>query len=77
MTTDDGKNGLRVSHSALPEMRARLALLNAAISALQRYQGHSKVDLRYDVRDAVSTAGVRLRPFLVARRGNSRAEKAS
>jgi hypothetical protein len=67
MTTDDGKKRLRVSHSTLPEMRARLALLNAAISALQRYQGRSKEDLR----------GVRLRPFLVARRDNPRAEKAS
>ena len=67
MRTDDEKKHPRSSSSALPEMRARLALLNAAISALQRYQGYSKEDLR----------GVRLRPFLVARRDNPRAEKAS
>jgi len=76
MTTDDVKKGLRLSHSALPEMRARLALLNAAISALQRYQGNPEEDLRVDVGVADSAAGVRSRPFLVARR-DTHAEKAS
>jgi hypothetical protein len=77
MRTDESKNGLRLSQSTLPEMRARLALLNAAISALQRYQGHSKEDLGDDISDAASAAGVPLRPFLIARRNTAHAEKAS
>ncbi len=52
MRTDDRKKGLRLSQSALPEMKARLALLNAAISALQCYQGHSEEDLLDSVSDA-------------------------
>lgn len=82
MTTEDRENGLRLSHGALPEMRARLALLNAAIFALQRYQGHSAEDssdedLSDGVAEAATAARVRLRPFLVARRDSTRAEKAS
>jgi hypothetical protein len=77
MTTDAGKKRLRLSRSALPEMRARLALLNDAISALQRYQRNPEEDLRDDISHAASVAGVRLKPFLVARRNNPRAEKAS
>jgi hypothetical protein len=76
MRTDDKKNGLLLSQSALPEMRARLALLNTAISVLQHYQGHSDEDARDSVSDAVSPTGVRSRPFLVARR-DTHAEKAS
>jgi adenosine/AMP kinase len=76
MTTDDVKKDLRLSHSTLPEMRARLALLDAAISALQRYQGNPEEDLRVDVGVADSAAGVRSRPFLVARR-DTHTEKAS
>jgi hypothetical protein len=76
MRTDDRKKGLCLSQNALPEMRARLALLNTAISALQRYQGHSEEDSLDSVSDAASAAGVRPRPFLVARR-ETHAEKAS
>ena len=77
MTTDDGKKRLQLSHNALPEMRARLALLNDAISALQRYQRNPGEDLCDDLSDAASIAGVQLKPFLVARRNSPRAEKAS
>ncbi len=52
---------------ALPQMRARLALLNAAIAALQTYQGYLQEDLRDDVSHAAVIAGVRLKPFLIAR----------
>jgi hypothetical protein len=75
MRTDERKKGLRFSQSALPEMRARLVLLDAAICALQRYQGHSEENPGDDVSDA-STAGP-LRPFIVARRNGAHAEKAS
>ena len=77
MRTDERNKGLQLSQSALPEMRARLALLNTAISALQRYQGQSdpgQSDKETHVSDA---APVRPRPFLVARRDHARAEKAS
>jgi peptide deformylase len=77
MRTDDRRKGLRLSHCALPEMKARLALLNTAISSLQHYQGHSEEDLRDGIGIAAAAAGVRLRPFLVACRDNDRAKKAS
>lgn len=79
MRTNGRNKGLRVAQSTLPEMRARLALLNTAIAALQRYQGqsdqgHMEKDPRDDVSDA---APVGLRPFLVPRRDDARTEKAS
>jgi hypothetical protein len=77
MRTNDGKKGLRLSQSALSEMKARLALLNTAISALQRYQGHSDEGLQDDSGDQALAAGVRPKPFLVARRDRTRTEKAS
>ena len=49
MRTDDESKGLRLSHCALPAMKARLALLNAALSALQHYQGQSEEDLGDEV----------------------------
>jgi hypothetical protein len=70
----DKKRGLpladnALADNALAEMRARLALLNAAISALQCYQEYS---------DTSAPDDVRLRPFLVARRKDDvHAEKAS
>jgi hypothetical protein len=65
----DKKRRLPPADKALPEMKARLALLNAAISALQRYQRYS---------DAPAPDDVRLRPFLVARRNDgTHAKKAS
>jgi len=72
-----GKNGFRLSQSALPEMKARLALLNTAISALQHYQGHSDEDTRGYSGDTAHAPGIRPKPFLVARRDASHAEKAS
>lgn len=77
MRTDERNKGLRLSQSALPEMRARLALLNAAIFALQRYQGQPGEDMCDDITEAATAAGVRLRPFLVARRDDTHTEKAS
>jgi hypothetical protein len=77
MRTDERNKGLQLSQSALPEMRARLALLNTAISALQRYQGQSDpAQSDKEMGDNASDV-VRPRPFLVARRDHARAEKAS
>ena len=76
MRTDDGKKGLRLSQRSLPDMKARLALLNTAISALQHYQGHSD-EAAHELSGRKPVAGVRPRPFLVARRDSTRAEKAS
>lgn len=73
MRTNEKNQGLQLPKGTLPEMRARLALLNAAISALQRYQE----DMPDNVSDAPPMEGVRPRPFLVARRDDARAEKAS
>jgi hypothetical protein len=77
MRTLDNKKGLRPSYSALPEMRARLALLNAAIAALQCYRGADDQDLSNSVQVAQSMRDGNLRPFLVTRRDRSRTEKAS
>jgi hypothetical protein len=76
MRTEKEKKVRRLSQSALPGMRARLALLNAAISALQRYQGYADGEVCGTVGEAVRT-GVRSGPFLVPRRDDDRGEKAS
>jgi len=73
MRTYEIKQGLRLPESALPEMKARLALLDAAISALQSFQEQGMEDISDEVVGSV----LRPRPFLVARRDSSRAEKAS
>ena len=70
MRTNDVRKALRLSQNALPEMKARLALLDAAISALQSFQERGAEDGR-------ETGGAGPRPFLVARRDEGRAEKAS
>jgi hypothetical protein len=77
MRTEDRKNGLQLSQSALPKMKARLALLDAAISALQRYQRYSEEDLSDNAGASASAVrGVRSQPFLIAPR-DAHAEKAS
>jgi hypothetical protein len=74
MRINERDKGLQLAQSALSEMRARLALLNTAISALQHYQGQSdEGDTEKDAREAAPAGS---RPFLVPRR-DTRAEKAS
>ena len=74
-----GGNGvLQSPEGALREMRDRLVLVNAAISALQSYASRSGENARGKLRISETMAGSRLRPFLVIRRdGASRAQKAS